>query len=82
MCHKRLGYFTIRVGFYIIKLYRIISSFVFNKKFWMNYRWTDFRAQQALEKVVGEGLCWIDEQDNPVSYWFPSLFPGKKNRDQ
>ncbi|XP_055384895.1 vacuolar-sorting protein SNF8 [Condylostylus longicornis] len=40
--------------------------------------WTNFRAEQALEKIVGGGLCWVDEQDSEKSYWFPSLFPGKK----
>lgn len=40
--------------------------------------WTDYRAQQSLDKVIGEGLCWIDKQagDEPA-YWFPSLFPGR-----
>ncbi|XP_043652000.1 vacuolar-sorting protein SNF8 [Drosophila teissieri] len=40
--------------------------------------WTDYRAQQSLDKVLGEGLCWIDRQagDEPA-YWFPSLFPGR-----
>lgn len=39
------------------------------------FRWPDFRARQSLEKVVSEGLCWIDDQDKERSYWFPSLFP-------
>ncbi|XP_075161084.1 vacuolar-sorting protein SNF8 [Haematobia irritans] len=39
--------------------------------------WSDYRARQSLEKVVSEGLCWIDEQDEETSYWFPSLFPGR-----
>jgi len=40
--------------------------------------WTEYRAQQSLDKVLGEGLCWIDKQasDEPA-YWFPSLFPGR-----
>lgn len=41
------------------------------------FRWTDFRARQALDKVVSEGLCWIDKQGETESYWFPSLFPGR-----
>lgn len=41
--------------------------------------WTQFRAQQAIEKMVGEGLCWVDEQAESTSYWFPSLFPGRKD---
>ncbi|XP_034112971.1 vacuolar-sorting protein SNF8 [Drosophila albomicans] len=39
--------------------------------------WTDYRAKQALDKVLGEGLCWIDKQSDEPSYWFPSLFPGR-----
>ncbi|EDW16515.1 vacuolar-sorting protein SNF8 [Drosophila mojavensis] len=40
--------------------------------------WTEYRAKQALEKVLGEGLCWIDKQSEDLpSYWFPSLFPGR-----
>ncbi|EDW67713.1 vacuolar-sorting protein SNF8 [Drosophila virilis] len=40
--------------------------------------WTEYRTKQALEKVLGEGLCWIDKQsDVEPSYWFPSLFPGR-----
>ncbi|KAH8381303.1 hypothetical protein KR093_002351 [Drosophila rubida] len=39
--------------------------------------WTDYRAKQALDKVLGEGLCWIDKQADEPTYWFPSLFPGR-----
>ncbi|XP_011211459.2 vacuolar-sorting protein SNF8 [Bactrocera dorsalis] len=42
--------------------------------------WSDFRAKQSLDKTVSEGLCWVDEQDEEnshLSYWFPSLFPGR-----
>lgn len=41
-------------------------------------RWTEFRTAQALEKLVGDGLAWIDEQDEAErTYWFASLFPGR-----
>ncbi|XP_037810952.1 vacuolar-sorting protein SNF8 [Lucilia sericata] len=40
--------------------------------------WPDYRARQSLEKVVSEGLCWIDDQaDDERRYWFPSLFPAR-----
>lgn len=42
--------------------------------------WSEFRVKQSLDKAVSEGLCWVDEQDdenNWLSYWFPSLFPGR-----
>lgn len=41
--------------------------------------WTEFRAKQALEKIVGDGLAWIDLQaEEEPTYWFPSLFSGRK----
>lgn len=40
--------------------------------------WTELRAQQALDKVLCDGIAWIDKQeDGPASYWFPSLFPAR-----
>lgn len=44
--------------------------------------WNELRTQQAIEKLISEGLVWIDEQnpDEP-SYWFPSLFPDRKEVD-
>lgn len=41
-------------------------------------RWNEFRANQAIDKIVGEGLAWIDEQSDEKSYWFPSLFPKRQ----
>lgn len=41
--------------------------------------WNEMRTQQAIEKLISEGLVWVDEQDeNEPSYWFPSLFPDRK----
>uniref|UniRef100_A0A1B0G569 Vacuolar-sorting protein SNF8 n=1 Tax=Glossina morsitans morsitans TaxID=37546 RepID=A0A1B0G569_GLOMM len=42
--------------------------------------WPEYRAQQSLDKLIGEGLCWIDEQSIERSYWFPSLFPGRTSQ--
>lgn len=41
--------------------------------------WNEMRSQQALDKLVSEGLVWVDSQcdDEPVFY-FPSLFPDRK----
>lgn len=40
--------------------------------------WTEFRTTQALERIVGDGLAWIDDQDGTErTYWFASLFPGR-----
>ncbi|EAA06892.1 AGAP000771-PA [Anopheles gambiae str. PEST] len=39
--------------------------------------WTQARAEQAVEKMLGEGMAWIDTQGEEKSYWFPSLFPGR-----
>lgn len=40
--------------------------------------WNEFRAKQAIDKIVGEGLAWVDEQSDEKSYWFPSLFPKRQ----
>ncbi|XP_055612955.1 vacuolar-sorting protein SNF8 [Uranotaenia lowii] len=41
--------------------------------------WTDIRATQAIEKILSDGLAWIDTQGEEKSYWFPSLFPGRNH---
>lgn len=42
--------------------------------------WNELRTQQAIEKLISEGLVWVDEQgEDEASYWFPSLFPDRKN---
>lgn len=41
--------------------------------------WNELRTQQAIDKLISEGLVWIDEQnEEEPSYWFPSLFPERK----
>jgi len=41
--------------------------------------WNELRTQQATEKLISEGLVWVDEQnENEPSFWFPSLFPDRK----
>ncbi len=44
--------------------------------------WNSFRSNQAIEKVVGDGLAWVDEQGETKTYWFPSLFPGRSIQQQ
>lgn len=41
-------------------------------------RWTEFRAKQAIDKIIGDGLAWVDSQGDTKSYWFPSLFPKRQ----
>lgn len=41
-------------------------------------KWNEFRAKQAAEKMVSEGLVWIDTHGDTITYWFPSLFPGRQ----
>ncbi|RZF37427.1 hypothetical protein LSTR_LSTR011704 [Laodelphax striatellus] len=37
--------------------------------------WDHERAKKALDHMVKEGLCWIDEQNTrEILYWFPSMF--------
>lgn len=40
--------------------------------------WTKFRSKQAIEKMISDGMVWIDTQGDTPSYWFPSLFPTRK----
>ncbi|XP_058811553.1 vacuolar-sorting protein SNF8 [Topomyia yanbarensis] len=40
--------------------------------------WTECRALQAVEKIVSDGLAWIDNQGTEKAYWFPSLFPARR----
>lgn len=44
-----------------------------------SFRWSEYRTKQALERLIGEGMCWIDEQSEEVSYWFPSLYQTMRN---
>lgn len=41
--------------------------------------WNEIRTQQAIDKLISEGLVWVDNQceDEPC-YYFPSLFPGRQ----
>jgi hypothetical protein len=50
---------------------------VFGRKFNESsyFRWTEFRAKQIMEKIIGEGLAWVDTQAEEVTYWFVSLYP-------
>lgn len=43
------------------------------------FGWSEFRAAQALDKIVGDGLAWVDDQGpaGKRTYWFASLFPGR-----
>lgn len=44
-----------------------------------NLSWTEFRARQAIENILSDGLAWVDNQGEEASYWFPSLFPGRQS---
>lgn len=46
------------------------------------YSWNSFRSNQAIEKVLGDGLAWVDAQGETKTYWFPSLFPGRSIQQQ
>ena len=62
-----------QLGF--VGIFSFIST-VLNLRF-LSFSWNEFRANQAIDKVVGDGLAWIDQQGEETSYWFPSLFPGR-----
>ena len=41
--------------------------------------WNEMRTQQAIDKLISEGLVWIDSQaEEEPFYFFPSLFPDRK----
>lgn len=41
--------------------------------------WNEVRTQQAIDKLISEGLVWVDEQsEDEANYYFPSLFPDRK----
>lgn len=43
-------------------------------------QWNEMRTQQAIDKLISEGLVWVDEQnEGENSFWFPSLFPERKS---
>lgn len=37
-------------------------------------KWTEDRAQSNLTTLMNEGICWIDEQSTPHSYWISGLY--------
>lgn len=43
--------------------------------------WNEMRTQQAIDKLISEGLVWVDSQcDDEPCYYFPSLFPGRMDK--
>ena len=40
------------------------------------FSWDTIRTSNALEKIVKDGMAWVDNQtsDNMTYYWFPALF--------
>lgn len=42
--------------------------------------WNEIRTQQAIDKLISEGLVWVDSQCDEPCYYFPSLFPARKDK--
>ncbi|KAI9206041.1 EAP30/Vps36 family-domain-containing protein [Polychytrium aggregatum] len=38
--------------------------------------WETQRVQQALDELLRDGICWVDEQAQPAQYWVSGLFGG------
>ncbi|CAI2180134.1 14391_t:CDS:2 [Funneliformis geosporum] len=38
--------------------------------------WENERIKDAIDTLLIDGLCWIDEQVHPPEYWVPSFFKG------
>lgn len=36
-------------------------------------QWSQIRAISVLEKMVREGMLWVDKQVSPTQYWVPNL---------
>ncbi|EXX67647.1 uncharacterized protein OCT59_005153 [Rhizophagus irregularis] len=40
------------------------------------FGWGNERINDAIDTLLVDGLCWIDEQVHPPEYWVPSFFKG------
>nr|CAG8541582.1 6971_t:CDS:2 [Entrophospora candida] len=38
--------------------------------------WRMERIDDAIDTLLADGLCWIDDHANPYEYWIPSFFKG------
>ncbi|EDS34626.1 vacuolar sorting protein SNF8 [Culex quinquefasciatus] len=54
------------------------QGFVTKSSLMTELGWSEQRAKQAVDKIVSDGLAWVDQQGDEESYWFPSLFPGRQ----
>ncbi len=36
--------------------------------------WDNDRSQRAIDRLLSDGLAWIDTQDQEILYWIPSIF--------
>ena len=39
-------------------------------------RWEEVRANSVIEKLMHEGMAWVDDQAAERQYWFPSFLDG------
>ena len=39
----------------------------------VNLRWARARAQTAVEDLVGEGMLWVDKQNQELEFWSPGF---------
>ncbi|CAG8465372.1 3675_t:CDS:10, partial [Acaulospora colombiana] len=44
-------------------------------------RWAKERIDDVVDTLLADGLCWIDEQADPIEYWVPSFFKGDEQYD-
>ncbi|KAI9313851.1 EAP30/Vps36 family-domain-containing protein [Dichotomocladium elegans] len=43
-------------------------------------KWSIERTKNALERLLQDGLCWIDNQSDEDTYWIPSYFHLDRNK--
>jgi len=50
------------------------SLFLTKKEIIQTFGWTQTRITSALDRLLREGIVWVDYDKGDVQYWFPSLF--------
>ncbi|CAG8581968.1 7064_t:CDS:2 [Paraglomus occultum] len=52
------------------------QSFITKEMVIIEKGWSKERADDAIDKLLSEGLCWVDYQSETAEYWIPSFFAG------
>ena len=44
-----------------------------------NLDWEEDRSNRALDRLLSDGLAWVDTQSSEKLYWIPSIFFSESN---